>query len=97
MQSTGHTSTHEVSRQSRHKRVITQVIDASPPGPEHRWSAFAGPYTGATRRHEVGLGRPDALLSAAVEPTEPRIVGVQSLGSVASTRLPRRHCTATGT
>jgi hypothetical protein len=29
MQSTGHTSMHDVSRQSRHKRVITQVIDAS--------------------------------------------------------------------
>jgi hypothetical protein len=35
MQSTGQTSMHDVSRQSRHKRVITQVIDASSPGLDH--------------------------------------------------------------
>jgi hypothetical protein len=29
MQSTGQAVSHEVSRQSRHKRVMTHVIDAS--------------------------------------------------------------------
>src|SRR5919106_1930657 len=66
--------------------------------PHHRWSAFAGP-TRAPRRRRARRRKPSfhLLFSATVEPSQLKIVGIQGVGSAASTPLPRRHCTATRT
>src|ERR671910_2252149 len=50
MQSTGHTSMHDVSRQSRHNRVITQVIGAS--------SQARHPHGGSTELNCAELSAP---------------------------------------
>jgi hypothetical protein len=70
--------------------------------PQQAWACVtpatcrsAGPHPGSCRARQRRARRRKPslhlLLSAAVESTEPRIVGVHSLGSVATTRLPRRH------
>jgi hypothetical protein len=82
MQSTGQASTHEVSRQSRHKRVMTHVIDTSFDhlhGPPVRsegsiaWMAESSP----TRGHHPALG------SAASADTGPRTSSIHPSPAIA--------------